>query len=547
MLRYLTGKNPHFYLFLAAAPLRALCAVALAGALGAAVDYAGGGELTESWKYLLAFVLFILLDLAVDVLDQYARFRTLRRAMISLSRDLNASLTRMSLARFRERSVTDYLSVLTSDTELVRESFFRTVLGMYVDTLCGLAALGALLWVSPILGVFVAAVSLAQSLVPMAFTKKLERAGGRYSDCQERRMRALRDTMSGFLTAKVFHIEDRLEKRCGEAVDRAEASRARMDLTRECSNSVSYGFNQTALLGVFLLGAVLHIRGVVTLSQVVAASQLISYISDPVLWLNGDLADFRSVREPIRKLRAILSEPADRPDSAVKAPTQTMEEVAAGEISLHGLTFSYGDRTVLDGITRTFRPRGKYLICGPSGGGKSTLLTLIAGLRDDYRGTVTLSGADLRTLDRENIAGRVCLLDQEPWLFDDTLMNNVTLFDPGPDRNRAEDALRRAGLGPLTETLPRDVETPLGEGANRPSGGERQRLTVARALYRGTPILLLDESTSHLDPATAAEVERTVMTLPGVTVLLVSHNPTETARKMADEVLELRGGRLVSA
>ena len=240
-----------------------------------------------------------------------------------------------------------------------------------------------------------------------------------------------------------------------------------------------------------------------------------------------------------QKLQTLLDEPEDLGGS---------EELSqqSGSISVQNLNFSYGDRVILSNITYQFERGKKYLIIGTSGSGKSTFLNLIAGLRNDYAGTISLNGVEIRQLSRFSLTQNICAINQEPFLFDDTLYNNVSLYEK-IDEESVMKALERVELSSFVQALPNGIHTPLGENASTMSGGEKQRVVIARALVRHTPVLLLDESTSHLDPTTAADIERLVLGLEDVTVLLVSHNATEAAKKYSDEVMEMREGTLTKA
>lgn len=184
-----------------------------------------------------------------------------------------------------------------------------------------------------------------------------------------------------------------------------------------------------------------------------------------------------------------------------------------------------------------------YKATGISGSGKSTLLNLIAGLRIDYTGTILLNGIEIRRLSRNSLTKNLCVINQEPFLFDDTLFNNVCPYE-NIDEEHVLKALDRVELHDFVKTLPNGIHSPLGENASTMSGGEKQRVVIARALVRKTPVLLLDESTSHLDPTTAADIERLVLGLEDITVLLVSHNATETAKQNVDEIIEMCSGKL---
>lgn len=537
MYRYLFRKNPHILLYFILAPLRALSSVAVAGALSIAIDFATNGDLSDVWKYVVIFSVYILLDLFIDAADQAVRLKIAKNTIVALKSDVYHKLSRMCYVHFFQRNSADYLSNMTTDVETLRESYFYIILNMYANFLRCAVALGILVWLSPALGVFVLVTSLLQTLVPIMYSKKLERAGKEYSDAQEDQMKVLKENLSAFLTAKTFHMEDQIERNYVASLENAEERRRKSKFTKEWTSSLSYVFNQIAHLGVFLFGAVLVIKGKITVADIVAASELIVYISYPILWLNGDLAELRTAKVAAQKLQAIMDEPEDL-GGTEELPQQS------GAISVHNLNFAYGNRAILSDVTYEFEQGKKYLIIGASGSGKSTFLNLIAGLRNDYTGDISLNGIEIRRLSRYSLTQNVCAINQEPFLFDDTLYNNVSLYEK-IDEGSVIKALERAELSSFVQSLPNGIHTPLGENASTMSGGEKQRVVIARALVRHTPVLLLDESTSHLDPATAADIERLVLGLEDVTVLLVSHNATETAKKFSDEVMEMRNGHLI--
>lgn len=519
-------------------PLRALSAVASAWALGAAVDYAQSGQLLHIWKYVLIFSAYILTDMAVDIADQWVRLKLTQHSVTLLKGDLHRRLIYTKEDFFLHKSTAEYLSNMSTDVETIRGEYFEVLLNMYADFLRGVVAIGMLVWLSPALGIFALATSLAQALVPLLYAKKLEQNGKSFSDAQEAQMSILKDNLSGFRTGKTFHMEERLQKRYWDILQAAEGKWFHARFMKEQSCSVSYIFNQIGILGNYLIGAVLSIQGTITLAEVVAASELISYISSPILLLNRELASLRTAKIAEEKLLTLLNAPEDKGGS---------EELAcsAGELQLQNVSFYYGDRKILDNISFRFQQGKKYLILGSTGSGKSTLLDLLSGLLEGYSGEILLSGVSIQRLTRECFTRNALLLDQEAYLFDDTLRENIRLYQDIPDDSLKE-VLKRVGLEEKTRNLPQGLDTPLGERGQGLSGGEKQRVLLARVLLSGAPILLLDESTSHLDPITASEIEKLVFDLDGITVLLVSHNATDTAYHSADEILELCSGKIRS-
>lgn len=538
MYRYMIRKNPYLLLYLIVSPLRSVSAVAVSGALSSAINYATGGSLGDVWKYVLAFTLYILIDFAIDASDQAARFHIMKRTMIALKSDIYHKLSHMCYLHFFSNNSGELLSNMTTDTETIRGSYFSVILTLYSEFLNGLVALVVLMCVSSVLGIFVLITILIQAIVPLCFAKVLERAGAKHSDAQARNMRTLKENLSAFLTAKSFHIENRLEANYIDTLEKAEDARCKSKFLKEFSVSVSYVFNMAAQLGVFLIGAVLVIKNIISVAEVVASAELITSISYPILYLNTGLAELRTAKVSIKKIQNLLNTPEDHGGNQ-DLPQQN------GSICVSDLSFSYGERQILSHANCRFCAGKKYLIVGASGSGKSTFLTLVAGLRDDYQGEIILNGVDIRKLSRASLAKNLCIINQEPFLFDDTLYNNICLYEH-IEEERVLEALKRVELLPFMRNLPNGLHTPLGENASSMSGGEKQRVVIARALVRNTPVLLLDESTSHLDPNTAAEIEQLVLGLQNVTVLLVSHNATQTAMHNCDEVLEMRDGMLHS-
>ena len=165
-------------------------------------------------------------------------------------------------------------------------------------------------------------------------------------------------------------------------------------------------------------------------------------------------------------------------------------------------------------------------------------MNLIAGLYDNYTGSIKIDNCEVRDLNKNDLANLVVYTAQEPFLYDGTLYENICLFAK-TSKAEATHVLEQVGLAAFLQKQPLGLDTNIGENGVIMSGGEKQRLAIARALIRNSSIVLLDESTSHLDKNTAAEIEHLVMTLNGITVLLVSHSPTETALRLADEVVSI--------
>lgn len=536
MLRYLLRNNKLIFAYLPLAPLRALCSMALSASMAAAIDYASSGQLNDIWKYLIAFGLYIIIDFVVDQSCITVRFGIIKKTMKNLRADVYRHIMRMEYTAFSKKNSADYIASLTSDMDLLRGSYFSILLDLYIDVLTFSFASIYMFTISPVLGVFVYTTSILQAVVPILFAPMMGRLGANFSKSQETYMRTLKEHFSAFMTAKVFHIEDTLNQKHSKALEQAEENKRMLSTRKVLASNVSFIFSTVTYLGIYLLGAVLVIEGHISTGAIIAAAQLSTYISNPIYALNSSLTELKSTAAPIKKLNELLACPYD--DGGEKTLVN-----GKGNISIRDLSFSYGEKQILHSISFNFEHGKKYLIVGGSGSGKSTFLSLIAGLYSDYSGTIFFDEIDSKELNRQSIMSNLCYLSQEPFLFDDTLCNNICLFSKVSEK-RIADVLGQVELQHLVDNLPHGIHTQVGEGASFLSGGEKQRVAIARALLAGSGILLLDESTCHLDLETACSIERLVMSIKDVTVVLVSHNATPAAQNLADVVLEIKDGRL---
>ncbi len=215
-------------------------------------------------------------------------------------------------------------------------------------------------------------------------------------------------------------------------------------------------------------------------------------------------------------------------------------------VRLEGVSFAYPARpeTVLDQVDLELRPGETVALVGPSGGGKSTIASLLLRLAEPTKGRLTVGTVDLAACKAESWRAQIAWVPQHPTIFRGTVADNIRLGDASADDDRVRAAAELAGADAVVDRLPNGYETVVGEGGRPLSAGELQRIALARAFLRDAALVILDEPTANLDPASAALVGDAVERLRrGRTVLLIVHRPELAA--LADRVLELRGGRIV--
>jgi ATP-binding cassette subfamily B protein len=307
-------------------------------------------------------------------------------------------------------------------------------------------------------------------------------------------------------------------------------------------------------------GGMLAISGVLDIGTVVALVSYLFRLSVPLTGLSNiqvtimtALVSFERVFE-VLDLAPLITNKAN----AVDLPTgkadiafdgvcfryPTPAELPLGSLASVAVQDDAPSRSVLDNITFTARTGEMIALVGPSGGGKTTLASLVARLYDPQRGVVSINGIDLRDARLESIHERVGLVPQEPFLFHDSIRANLLYAKPHAAERELTEALRAAQILPLVESLPARLDTWVGERGHRFSGGEKQRLAIARLLLKAPPIVILDEATAHLDSESEAALQLALdMALTGRTAIVIAHRLSTILR--ADQILVIDQGRIV--
>ncbi|MEU4625884.1 ABC transporter ATP-binding protein [Actinoplanes sp. NPDC023801] len=307
---------------------------------------------------------------------------------------------------------------------------------------------------------------------------------------------------------------------------------------------------QIVFTTILALGAYLAIGGAGTsaggqagaLAGGIGAAELLAILvlaaraADPLLSLSDIGGKLRAARGELDRLdRLLRTPPLPEPADPVRPGRH--------DLSFDDVTFRYGERVVLDGLSLTVPQGQRIAVAGVSGAGKTTLLRLIARFADVDAGAVRVGGADVRDLGSADLMSRIAIVFQDVYLFDGTIEENVRLGRPDATPEAVRAAAAAARLDEVVGRLPGGWSANVGEGGTRLSGGERQRVSIARALLKDAPIVLLDEMTSALDPVAEEAVHDGLERLmAGRTVLMVAHR-IRTVRR-ADRVVVLDGGRI---
>ena len=479
---------------------------------------------------------FVLLCIAVCLLSYVSEPRFIRRAMRQYKEFAFQKLTEKSISSFRDESVATYLSALTNDANTIEADFLSQQLSVITKTVTFFGAIALMLWYSPLMTAIAIGVTILPLIASLLTGNQITAAERRVSDRNRDFTAALSDCLGGFAVVKTFKAEREIFRLFAEnnrALEGEKFSRRRIKILVGMIGSVA---GVLAQLGVFLIGAYLALtdRGL-TPGIVIAFVNLMNFMIEPVAELPGLLASRKAARGLISKLAAVLEKNP--------APAGNIELPRLGKgIRIQNLSFGYdANKEVLHNLTAEFEAGKAYAVVGSSGSGKSTLLSLLMASGTDYRGEILFDGTELRSISSESLYELISNIQQNVFVFNASIRDNVTMFRSFP-RVEIDDAIAHAHLSGLIEE--RGENYLCGENGKGLSGGEKQRISIARSLLKRSSVLLADEATAALDAETAYQVTSDILDLEGVTRIVVTHALNEALLRRYDGILVLKDGRI---
>ena len=464
----------------------------------------------------------------------YPRF--LQRAMQQYRDYAFSRLTQKSLRSFSKEGTALYVSALTNDCTSIENNYLAATFTLIELLFCFLGALIMMLYYSPVMLVLAVALSFLPVAVSMTAGNRLTEQEKEISKKNERFVSIVNELLSGFPVIKSFRAETQASRLFSQRNEQAEEAKKNKRRTEQLISLLANDAGIIAQMGIFLAGAWLAISGKgVTAGVVIVFVQLMNYILNPIsqvplLWSNRKAAI------------ALMEKLSDALSENVREEGREKLNGFSEKIEVKDLTYGYEPEShVLKDMDAQFDAGKSYAIVGGSGSGKSTLLNLLMGSSSNYQGEICIDGVSIKNIESESLYQLMTSVQQNVFVFNDTIRNNVTMFHEFPDKEVTL-ALERSGLSEFIEK--RGEEFVCGENGANLSGGERQRISIARALLRKSPILLVDEATAALDAATARAVSFSILNLVGMTRIVVTHRLEEAILRRYDKILVMKNGTI---
>ena len=486
----------------------------------------------SAWIVIIVVVIYTIANVMYRAV--YPRF--LQRAMQQYRDYAFSRLTQKSLRSFSKEGTALYVSALTNDCTSIENNYLAATFTLIEFLFCFLGALIMMLYYSPVMLVLAVVLSFLPVAVSMTAGNRLTEQEKEISKKNERFVSIVNELLSGFPVIKSFRAETQASRLFSQRNEQAEEAKKNKRRTEQLISLLANDAGIIAQMGIFLAGAWLAISGKgVTAGVVIVFVQLMNYILNPIsqvplLWSNRKAAI------------ALMEKLSDALSENVREEGREKLNGFSEKIEVKDLTYGYEPEShVLKDLDVQFDAGKSYAIVGGSGSGKSTLLNLLMGSSSNYQGEICIDGVSIKNIESESLYQLMTSVQQNVFVFNDTIRNNVTMFHEFPDKEVTL-ALERSGLSEFIEK--RGEEFVCGENGANLSGGERQRISIARALLRKSPILLVDEATAALDAATARAVSFSILNLVGMTRIVVTHRLEEAILRRYDKILVMKNGTI---
>lgn len=516
MKRYCKRNIGSLVLFGLACILTSVSVIILAFLQGALVETAMAGEFSQVWPLAVGTLFYVLLDAAIYFLWEYSRDLIVQR----ISRDLRADLVdKFSHLPYEEKRKHDdgwYTSMVVNDVDTVRVDYISAILGIAFQVCFFLFTVITSLTIQPVMTLIMIAVSIPTILYPKLTEKPLQRAKEEAQAAKSGHLSALGQFLGGFFLLKIFDSFQGMGRTYDKANGKLCDKNIRFGRMQDLLYAGSYVCGGLVSLGTWAIGVFFVVGGFLTLPMLVTFARLMDGVAAPVQVIGERYAELVASSAVWKRLKAFLDAPGGEEERWGAAP---LEGVDALEV--RGLSYAVDDRRLLDGVDMKLRRGDRVALLGESGSGKSTLLKVLAAVADG-QGEYTLNGRPFRDYAARDFRRGVTLLEQKSFVFEGSIRDNITLFDPSPAPDGPLEALLdRVGLGPWLADRGGSLDAAIGKESL--SGGEERRLDLARILCRGASVVLLDEPTTGLDPETKAAVEQTILDMDCDLLVVAMH------------------------
>lgn len=496
------------------------------------IDYGLDGNMELFKKE--SFVAFILVGilLPLNILATVTRGLYINKSLIKAKVYYVDRLFKKNINEFQEENNAKYLSALTNDMNNIEGKYLIGIYETGASLIRFLVSFIVIASVSPLALFIGLGVSCLSAIITMLMGKPLQKHERQRSDLFEGYTSYIREVLGAFQIIKANDLEDKVKD---DFYNKSEGIQYKGYIIDKIYTFVSASqqfIMMISIFSIFLVSVYMAIKGSITAGAVILIINNMERMFFPLMSLTETFPRVISVKSLFEK----IDESLENQDNY----EETLElNDFKHSIEFKNVYFSYEDNPVLENIDLSLKKGGKYLIVGPSGGGKSTLLKLLRKYFNPTAGEILVDGINLKDIKKESYFKNISNVEQQVFLFEDTVKNNITLYKDYTDEE-INLAIDRAGLTDFIKGLPEGLDTMIYDNGKNISGGEKSRIAIARGLLAKADIIFLDEAFASLDARVAREIEKTLLSLEGVMVVNVSHVVFDETKDKYDQVFVVK-------
>ena len=501
----------------------------------------GGIDFSAIGKILIVVIILYTIGALFMMLQSLIMAMVTQRIAFNLRKDISEKINRMPLGYFESKATGDVLSTVTNDVDTIGTSLSQTFTTVIQSLASIIGTVVMMLTISPIM-TLIAVVMLPVSAGLIAFTVK--KSQGFFND-QQAKLGAINgqveETIGGHLVVQAFNREEAEIEKFEKDNDKLYSSVWKSQFLSGLMQPIMIAISNLGYVAVAISGGLLAAKGVITIGDIQAFIQYVRSFSQPLQQFAQVVNQLQSMAAASERVFDFLEEQEEIP---VENPVRLPENFE-GRVDFKDVHFGYNpDQIILKDVTFTADPKSKIAIVGPTGAGKTTIVKLLMRFYDVNAGSISIDGVDIRDMDRSEVRSKFSMVLQDTWLFNGSIMENIRYGRSDATDEEVIAAAKAAKAHHFIETLPGGYDMILNEEASNVSLGQKQLLTIARAILSDRKMLILDEATSSVDTRTEIQIQEAMDNLmQGRTSFVIAHR-LSTIRN-ADMILVMENGDIV--
>ena len=526
-----------FYTFMIFNILVPLTNIAFAYSIKIIIDSGMSQNREALTQAILIGAIVIFIYASLNFISLRLRNKLVRQIMSRYKNKVFESILDRDYREFSKEKSGKFISILTENMKKIEQDYLHQYFNISKNISLMIFSLVAMFignW-------FLTLLVIIASIIPMMISGFIGQKSASLQNssmiADQKYLAKVKDILAGFLVIKSFNVKDAIRqdyKNESEKLDEIYFIKGKFDVL---SNVISQLSGMIVFLVAFGGGMYLVFGGHTTIGSVTAIVQLVNFVVMPLNEIGMGMSKFREGQATLNSFEV---------KDVIELQTGKTKEYFDDVISFSNVDFSYpnAEEKIFNNLSLQIKKGEKIAIVGMSGSGKSTLLNLLLRFYDVTSGYISIDNQDLQAISAESFYNLMTIVQQDVYIFDDTLRANITLNQSFTDEE-IKQAIQQSGLESYVLENESGLQALCGENGSNLSGGQKQRVSIARALIRKTPILLLDEATSSLDNQVTTEIESSILDIQNLTALVVTHKLNENILKKYDRILFMKAGVIV--